>query len=350
MKKVIVCICFSFSLLCYSSVIIDSVNEDKVNEYANIYADLLIEEFDQYLEKKQPERIMNSFLYAKIQAARILMEETGDVSSYVNGGLVKIQKPNIYNEVVELIDSRARKIYAQMGYQKFDSPIKSDFNLVIYPSFTGEGNLTGNTYPKGVWSLSFDDGPGDLSTKAVVDNLYLHGYKASFFMLMRQVKRFSKSLDYILDHEMEIALHSYTHKDLNKASEDLMHFEIDQALLELKSAVRRNITLFRLPYGSGLRNQLLRKKIAKSSLVHVFWNVDTLDWKDRDPQSIMKRTIAQMSQTPNKSGIILFHDIHTQTVIASELIMKYLKETNQFVCTVGQMVKYFNKEEQDCLK
>ncbi len=57
-----------------------------------------------------------------------------------------------------------------------------------------------------------------------------------------------------------------------------------------------------------------------------------------------------MAKTPRKSGVILFHDIHPQTVIASEMVMNYLNNENKTVCTVGEVVDYLNRMKQDCLK
>ena len=56
-----------------------------------------------------------------------------------------------------------------------------------------------------------------------------------------------------------------------------------------------------------------------------------------------------MSKTPNKSGVILFHDIHAQTVIASEKIMQYLNDEQKKVCTVGEIIDFINQEPQTCL-
>jgi peptidoglycan/xylan/chitin deacetylase (PgdA/CDA1 family) len=44
-------------------------------------------------------------------------------------------------------------------------------------------------------------------------------------------------------------------------------------------------------------------------MIHVSWNVDSLDWQDPNPASVQKRVEQQMAA--NGRGIILFHDIHT---------------------------------------
>jgi len=83
-------------------------------------------------------------------------------------------------------------------------------------------------------------------------------------------------------------------------------------------------------------------------MLHVFWNVDTLDWQDKNPQSIFNRAVKQMSGTKNNAGVILFHDIHRQTVTASALLMDHLKKTNAKVCTVQGIINQINKDLSSC--
>ena len=49
------------------------------------------------------------------------------------------------------------------------------------------------------------------------------------------------------------------------------------------------------------------------------WNVDSLDWRDKNPQTIYNRVAKQMRA--QSGGVILFHDIHSQSVKASQILM-----------------------------
>ena len=44
------------------------------------------------------------------------------------------------------------------------------------------------------------------------------------------------------------------------------------------------------------------------------WNIDSLDWADPIPESIAMRVLHELAQ--KQKGIILFHDIHKQSVLA----------------------------------
>ena len=321
--------------------------------YASYYTDELIKEFDAILDYKllslDTESAMYSDTYAKILSARSFIEKFNGhekVMQVADTGLLSIRNPKLYARVVNAIDTTAQKIIKDQAHAK--SSTRND--SVIYPSATRAGNITGNTFPKKVWSLTFDDGPRSKKTATVVDNLYRRNIKATFFMLTREAKKYESEALNVINSGMKVALHSYTHPNLNKATDKVLAYQITQAKKDLENLLNVDTTVFRLPYGAGLRNTKVRKLIAKNNYVHIFWNIDTLDWKDKDPKSILARTKKQMKLTPNDSGIILFHDIHAQTVIASELTMDHLLDNNYKVCTVEDVISHINGNSEDCLK
>ena len=79
-----------------------------------------------------------------------------------------------------------------------------------------------------------------------------------------------------------------------------------------------------------------------AGLIHVFWNVDTLDWQDRNPTTVYQRTMKQVNQQGR--GVILFHDIHSQTVIASARVMDDLKSSGSRIVTLQEAVSVLNGE------
>jgi peptidoglycan/xylan/chitin deacetylase (PgdA/CDA1 family) len=113
-----------------------------------------------------------------------------------------------------------------------------------------------------------------------------------------------------------------THANLSTLSESGLEYEIDEALVKFEKAVGQKATMFRCPYGACGTKGLAR--IAKHDMIHVFWNVDSLDWQDKDPNAICKRTIAQVEKL--KRGIILFHDIHPQSAACVDKLLTYFRE------------------------
>lgn len=218
----------------------------------------------------------------------------------------------------------------------------------IRPSAGSAGNISGKTFPKGTWSLTYDDGPGKTTTTQVLQNLVDRNLPATFFMLAKQVEAYPSVGMKIKNAGMDIASHSYTHAQLTKVGTVQLEREIGTSKKVIESKLGTDIKLFRLPYGAGVSVSKVRAKIAEHNMVHVFWTVDTLDWQDKNPQSILKRTLKQMNASANNSGIILFHDIHKQSVIASTLLMDHMKKQKLSVCTVQGVVDQINNGTSSC--
>ncbi len=216
-------------------------------------------------------------------------------------------------------------------------------SILFYPDSGKPGNVTGYTYPKGVWSLTFDDGPGTTTSGQILDDLKKYGIQATFFVLSEKLLSQPEMSIRALNEDHELASHSYTHANIPKIDEASRKKEIGGALEVFNDVLGFRPKLFRLPYGSGVSIASVRELIKKENLIHVFWTVDTLDWQDKDPESIYRRTLLQMKNVGNQ-GIILFHDIHPQTVLASEKVMKYLKDPVNKTCTAGVhfVVDYMN--------
>lgn len=200
--------------------------------------------------------------------------------------------------------------------------------LKIYPSITAAGTIDGSSFPKGTWALTFDDGPSGKYTPQVLSNLAANGFKASFFWLAENAAPNVASIQAAGQAGHMRGVHSFSHPDLTAAKIDLKH-EIDEATHDLAKIYGEKPNYFRCPYGSCIFSKrpskvLVRKRIRNLRMVHVLWNVDSIDWQDKDPKVVYERTIKEMTLAGH--GIVLFHDIHPQSVEASAQVMSdYLK-------------------------
>jgi peptidoglycan/xylan/chitin deacetylase (PgdA/CDA1 family) len=214
--------------------------------------------------------------------------------------------------------------------------------LRFYPSSGSHGSISGIEYPKGTWSLTFDDGPSTKYTPMVLKNLKDHGLHSTFFELATNVDSDKKTSLSVLNAGMEMANHSYTHPQLPKMDDaHLRHEVVDSTRVEVKVwGEAHRPKLFRCPYGAGLTIKRVRDMIAQQGFIHVFWNVDTLDWQDKNPESILARAKKEMAI--EGGGIILFHDIHPQSVEASRMVMDWIKEKGYRHMLVGDAVNELN--------
>lgn len=218
---------------------------------------------------------------------------------------------------------------------------------VIFPTSGPNGNISGKSFPANTWSLTYDDGPAKTTTQ-VLTNLTERKIPATFFVLAKQVEAYPNTAKMIKDAGMDIASHSYTHAQLTKVGPIQLEKEIGTSKRVIEEKLGSTVKLFRLPYGAGVSVSNVRAKIAAHNMIHVFWTVDTLDWQDKNPQSIMARTLKQMNASAKNSGIILFHDIHSQSVIASTLLMDHFNKQKLIVCTVQGVVNQINGNLPSC--
>ncbi|MGZ6420270.1 MAG: polysaccharide deacetylase family protein [Bdellovibrionota bacterium] len=193
--------------------------------------------------------------------------------------------------------------------------------LQIRPSPGLEGTISGASFPANTWALTFDDGPHEKYTPMVFANLQEFKKKASFMWLVQcleensDLPRQAKALGFPTND------HSWTHENLDKAKPAELTKEVVNSSEKDAQFYGERPRFFRLPYGAGLSNKNVRALIAENGMIHVFWNVDSLDWKDKNPATILARVKKQMLL--EKHGIILFHDIHPQSVEGSKLVLKY---------------------------
>ncbi len=200
----------------------------------------------------------------------------------------------------------------------------------IFPSSDERGNINGDHFQKGVFSLTFDDGPHPIYSHEIMTIMNEEKFPLTFFWLAENIAWFPKPVQELttikfLNHPLFYrGLHSYTHAHFSKLDAIGLHKEVVQAKEVFEKHIGEAPTLFRCPYGDC--GHAARALIAKENMIHVMWNVDSLDWADHDPHSIFLRVKKQMILEGR--GIILMHDIHPQTVEALKLVLAYIKTTD----------------------
>ncbi|AZZ36320.1 hypothetical protein CIK05_05795 [Bdellovibrio sp. qaytius] len=207
---------------------------------------------------------------------------------------------------------------------------------VLEPSADGKGTVTGNRFPPGKWAMTFDDGPHPTYTQGMVNNLKNNGIHGTFFWQTQNVVQYTTFPKQKSDLYSR-ACHSYTHANLPKLGAVGLDKEINQAVNDFAKVVGEKPTLYRCPYGAcGSNGSVIRQMIAKQNMLQISWNVDTLDWQDKNPDSIFDRTKKQIDTLGR--GIILFHDVHPQSIVASDKVIKYLK-TKYTIAPLNKLIE-----------
>ncbi|WP_413577581.1 polysaccharide deacetylase family protein [Bdellovibrio sp. HCB290] len=197
-------------------------------------------------------------------------------------------------------------------------------------------NWVGSVLPAGKFVITYDDGPHATYTKQIRDIWSQAGLaKPAFFWLSKNVSALSGIAGELSAQGYVIGSHSVDHKDIGALARagntSALDYEINGGVATLSKAIGKPVHYFRLPYGSGVKNNAIGARFQALNVEHFFWRVDSLDWQDKNPASIRDRVVAQMKATGR--GIVLFHDIHPQSAKASQLLVDYLKVHPEFAAT-----------------
>jgi peptidoglycan/xylan/chitin deacetylase (PgdA/CDA1 family) len=318
MKKIFIFLILVFNI---EKVFANNIEYSQfVNQVLNDYSQELVKEFDEKIKNGLSGlELFKTDTYAKLQ---VIYHNNFNKNNRAPSSFEAEQFKEAL-EVRNFVDNLAQDWLTNFNELVYENNVLKK----IEPSTQKNGNLTGLEFSEGMWALTFDDGPNNTTTLEVLDNLKQLDLKATFFELTTNiisnlnVTKKQKKLG------MEVENHSYTHPVLTKLGQKSLEKEIISSSEKMESLLGERPKFFRCPYGAGVSTQRVRQMIASQNMIHVFWTVDTLDWQDKNPESIFNRALNQMKQL--KRGIILFHDIHPQSVIASKMLMEYLKKEQQ---------------------
>lgn len=144
--------------------------------------------------------------------------------------------------------------------------------------------------------LTFDDGPIPEVTPRVLDILDSFGWKATFFCVGENVKKYPEIYDEILKRGHRTGNHSFNH--LKGWSYETVEY-IENVQLADKY-IQSN--LYRPPYGRITKEQAA---VIRKNYKIVMWDVITYDYsKKQDTEKILRI----LRKNLRKGSIVVFHD------------------------------------------
>ena len=170
--------------------------------------------------------------------------------------------------------------------------------------------------------LTFDDGPQVRTTTAILDALDHECTKAIFFSLGKMAIGLPNILRDVARRGHTIGTHTWSHKDMRKASDEEAKDEIEKGI----SAVARGAgtpvaPFFRYPY---LRDSTASLAHLAGRNIAVFsTDVDSFDFRRQSPDRLVKATMERLNK--RGKGILLMHDIQPRTAEAMPALLKALK-------------------------
>jgi peptidoglycan/xylan/chitin deacetylase (PgdA/CDA1 family) len=174
--------------------------------------------------------------------------------------------------------------------------------------------FTGVDLPAGQIAMTFDDGPHPTRTPRVLQILAAAGVKATFFEIGRNAAAHPEVSRQVVAAGHSVGSHTFSHADLPDVTEPHAETEIESGEASVSLALGLppgHLPFFRFPYGAKTPAELAF--VNHRGNTTFFWNMDSEDWRTRDPHKLFVHVLEEIDRAGH--GIILFHDIHEQTVI-----------------------------------
>ncbi|MCM3743576.1 polysaccharide deacetylase family protein [Sporosarcina luteola] len=293
--------------------------------------------FEDDLEKYTEPRWMNYRNFALTEDALIIyFDENTIADSLVGPPIVSVPvdaidellssafKPEDMEDAIEIPNQGSMD--SSKEEQNGEHPDKSTESDTVSDEQSKDSPPTGTVRKK--VALTFDDGPDPKVTRQILETLQMHDAKATFFMLGSRVEYYSDIVNEMKDAGHELGNHTWNHADLTKLSPERIAKEIDKTSAMIEDVTGQKVEAFRPPYGAV--NDAVNNM---TGLPIVLWDVDTQDWKYRDPARILQ----VVKENVKDGSIILMHDIHQSTADGLDAVLLYLKSEGYDFVTVKEL-------------
>ena len=213
------------------------------------------------------------------------------------------------------------------GPRNPDLSLSSDFSKGAGVTFT-RVMVSGNYV-----AITFDDGPHPQNTPRLLDMLRARNIKATFYVIGRSVDLYPQIVRRTVAEGHEIGNHTHSHRLLSKLSDSEVRSELSRCQDAIARAAGVRPRTMRPPYGGLLQRQRVMVH-AEFGYPTILWSVDPLDWKRPGPSVVASRILSGTTA----GGIVLAHDLHSQTVDAMPATLDGLLRRGFKFVTVSQLL------------
>jgi peptidoglycan/xylan/chitin deacetylase (PgdA/CDA1 family) len=175
--------------------------------------------------------------------------------------------------------------------------------------------------------LTFDDGPGPVSTGAVLKALEDECLKATFFEIGQAASWHPEITKQVIDAGMTLGTHTWSHKDLarkpyatdlEKAAQEI---EMGNSAVHMAAAGAPVAPFFRFPELQHSPRSL--EYLASRNIAVFSTDIDSRDFTMHRPEQVIISIMGQLDRRGR--GIILMHDSHRNTADALPELLRQLK-------------------------
>ena len=178
-------------------------------------------------------------------------------------------------------------------------------------------------------ALTFDDGPSSKYTPQLLAGLKERNVQATFFLMGKNIEGKEELVKQMQEEGHLIGNHTYDHVELDKISREAAKEEITDTNKAICAITGNCPSFLRPPYGSWPKNLDLYV-----TMFPVLWDIDTLDWKSKNVDSILQIVLSQVED----GSVILMHDAYQSSVDAALKIVDFLTDMGYEFVTVDKLI------------
>lgn len=180
-------------------------------------------------------------------------------------------------------------------------------------------------------AITFDDGPHPLFTEQLLDVLARYHASATFFVngywldpARADSERTRRALVRVRRDGHTVGNHTYSHARLNRLPPEQQTWQILANDVLITALLGQRTTLFRPPYGQMTEHA--RRVLRDHQYVETRWNAAAADEQAENPQAIAAEVMRWVRH--HHGGIVLLHDRHRPSVIATQMVLQRLTRDN----------------------
>lgn len=194
-----------------------------------------------------------------------------------------------------------------------------------------------------VVALTFDDGPVEETTGAVLDALQRHHAHGTFFLLGQRAENQPELVKRMIREGHEVGNHSYSHTDYNRLKTPAQMEDICRTNQIIESISGQPVRLFRPP--GGYLSVAMVEKCRAAGLTIAYWTYqqDSKDWRNGTKAGSIARSILGNLEP---GQIIILHDgapNARETAKALDILLPELNKRGYSCVTLSELMAMENK-------
>lgn len=155
--------------------------------------------------------------------------------------------------------------------------------------------------PRPSLSLTFDDGPEEQYTAAILDILQRFSVPATFFCVGKHVVHHPTLMHRIVNEGHAIGNHSWDHVNLTTLASDQIRDQLQNTQDIIHSVTGFSPKYVRPPFGAI--NSTVEDVIIALGFHPALWTIDSTDWQGSSAPHIAHTVLSQL----HPGAVVLFH-------------------------------------------